>query len=64
MKCQRCQGLMIKDKIYDPDGQFLHLDIWRCVNCGETVDAAILQARKEKEAKNSQNDAVCTKKAG
>ena len=51
MKCRRCQGLMVLDKIYDPDGQFLHIDIWRCLNCGETVDPTILQARKEKKTK-------------
>ncbi|RMH32506.1 MAG: hypothetical protein D6690_13520 [Nitrospirae bacterium] len=64
MKCRRCQGLMVKDKVYDPDGQFLHLDIWRCINCGETVDPTILQARKEKQAKEEQQDPLYTKKAG
>lgn len=42
---------MILDKIYDPDGQFLHIDVWRCLNCGETVDPTILEARKEKKIK-------------
>lgn len=49
MKCTRCQGLMVLDKIYDPDGQFLHIDVWRCLNCGETLDPTILKARKDKK---------------
>ena len=52
MKCQRCQGLMVKDQIYDPDGPFLHIDILRCLNCGETLDMRILQIRREKEKKD------------
>ena len=53
MKCTRCQGLMVLDKIYDPDGQFLHIDVWRCLNCGETLDPTIVQARKEKKEKEN-----------
>jgi len=37
MKCKRCQGLMIKDQLFDPDGPFLHIEILRCLNCGGTV---------------------------
>ncbi len=53
---------MVLDKIYDPDGQFLHIDIWRCLNCGDTVDPTILQARNEK--KNKENTALSTVSAG
>ena len=37
MECQRCQGLIVKDQLFDPDGPFLHIQILRCLNCGETV---------------------------
>jgi len=37
MKCQRCQGLTVRDEIFDPDGPYLHIAVLRCLNCGETV---------------------------
>lgn len=37
MKCQRCEGLMVRDEIYDPDGPYLHIEVLRCLNCGGTV---------------------------
>lgn len=37
MKCPRCEGLMVRDHFYDPDGPFLRLETLRCLNCGETV---------------------------
>ena len=36
MKCSRCQGLVVPDQLYDPDGPYLHIAILRCLNCGET----------------------------
>ncbi len=45
MKCQRCKGLLVRDSIYNLDGQFYHLEVLRCLNCGETVDATILKVR-------------------
>ncbi len=48
MKCQRCEGLLVRDSIYNLDGQFHHLEVLRCLNCGETVDATILKARAVK----------------
>lgn len=38
MKCQRCQGLMVRDEIFDPDGPYLHIEVLRCVNCGRTLN--------------------------
>ena len=58
MKCGKCGGLMIVDKIYDPDGQFLHIDVWRCLNCGETLDPTILQARKKNREKGETTPSV------
>ena len=37
MKCPRCEGLMVRDHFYDPDGPFLRMETLRCLNCGETV---------------------------
>ncbi|MDA0739470.1 MAG: hypothetical protein O2999_08705 [Nitrospirae bacterium] len=37
MKCSRCQGLVVEDQLYDPDGPYLHIAILRCLNCGETT---------------------------
>jgi hypothetical protein len=48
MKCQRCQGFLVRDSIYNLDGQFYHIEVLRCLNCGETVDATILKAREGK----------------
>ncbi len=46
MKCQRCEGLFVQDSMYNLDGPFHHLEVLRCLNCGETVDATILKARE------------------
>ncbi|MDH3504451.1 MAG: hypothetical protein OEZ41_04405 [Nitrospirota bacterium] len=46
MKCQRCEGLLVRDSIYNLEGQFHHIEVLRCLNCGETVDATILKARE------------------
>lgn len=51
MKCHRCAGLLVRDSIYNLDGQFHHLEVLRCLNCGETVDPTILKVR---EMKNDQ----------
>ena len=59
MFCPRCHGLMVNDQVYDPDEAILDLPIWRCVNCGETVDSLILQNR----LRNSQESKSAAKKA-
>jgi hypothetical protein len=48
VKCQRCDGLLVRDSIYNLDGQLHHIEVLRCLNCGETVDATILKAREVK----------------
>lgn len=37
MKCSKCQGLVVKDQLCDPDGPYLHIAILRCLNCGMTT---------------------------
>ncbi|WP_447976891.1 hypothetical protein [Candidatus Nitrospira bockiana] len=39
-RCQRCGGLMVQDFVRDTNS----LE-WRCVMCGERVDAVILAHR-------------------
>lgn len=51
IKCHRCEGLLVRDSIFNLEGQFHRLEVLRCLNCGETIDATILKAR---EVKNDQ----------
>ncbi len=48
MKCPRCEGFLVKDSMYNIDGQFLEIEMARCVNCGHIVDLTIPQLSKEK----------------
>ncbi|MDH4195423.1 MAG: hypothetical protein OEY80_14070 [Nitrospirota bacterium] len=65
MKCQRCQGFLVRDSIYNLDGQFYRIEILRCLNCGETVDEAILKAREAKKGKEQLKEAhFSSRKAG
>jgi hypothetical protein len=43
MKCYRCGGMMIDEKVYSEAEQ---LRIWRCVLCGEYIDQVILENRQ------------------
>jgi len=43
MKCYRCGGMMIHEKVYSEADQ---LRIWRCVLCGEYIDPVILENRQ------------------
>ena len=45
MKCRRCNGLLVKDRLYDLYDTHVHLDAWRCLACGDVLDAVILQNR-------------------
>lgn len=56
MKCQRCKGLLVRDSIYNLDGQFHHLEVLRCLNCGETVDTTILKARGMKNDQSGKKE--------
>jgi hypothetical protein len=48
VKCHRCEGLLVRDSIYNLEGKFHRIEVLRCLNCGETVDGAILKAREGK----------------
>jgi hypothetical protein len=45
-ECQRCRGFMVRDSIYNVDGQFLEIEIGRCLNCGHVVDLTFLKTRQ------------------
>ncbi len=43
MKCLRCGGTMVYEKVYSKAEM---LTIWRCVLCGEYIDSVILENRQ------------------
>lgn len=46
MRCRRCQGLMVSERFVDlAQTNLLWTFAWRCVNCGEVLDAEILSHR-------------------
>lgn len=44
MKCHRCGSVMVYERFYGPEEQFLG---WRCIQCGEILDQVIQENRKE-----------------
>jgi hypothetical protein len=48
MTCQRCGGLMLRDHRARP----LRM-AWRCLNCGDVVDARIAAQRRVQEGPGS-----------
>jgi hypothetical protein len=46
MRCARCQGFMVEDRFLDMgQADILWAFVWRCVNCGEVLDAVIQHHR-------------------
>lgn len=45
MTCDRCAGCLVREHIY-PRGRWW----WKCLNCGERLDGAILHQRAEQAA--------------
>lgn len=45
MTCDRCQGCMLREHIHRRGPWW-----WKCVNCGERLDGAILYQRAEQAA--------------
>ena len=46
MSCPRCRGVMIAQDLHDHHGTYLPLPGWRCLSCGEVLDATILTNRQ------------------
>jgi len=49
MKCFRCQGLMVTITLVDAERSTSmgSLPAWRCLTCGEVLDAGIVNNRKQ-----------------
>lgn len=48
MTCERCDGLMVSERIYDLGmSNDLCVDGYRCLLCGDVVDATILEHRRQ-----------------
>lgn len=47
MTCHRCHGLMVRDYFFDVEESYGRPWItgWRCVSCGNVVDAVIQRRR-------------------
>jgi uncharacterized Zn finger protein len=45
MPCERCNGLMVLDRLVDLESSELWLYAWRCANCGNVVDDQIRRHR-------------------
>jgi len=55
-KCNRCDGVMIYEKIYYENEHFW---AWKCVYCGEYIDQVILENRQVQKSsceKNNKNN--------
>jgi len=50
VKCERCEGFIVRDSIYNLEGQFLEIEVARCLNCGHTVDLTLLKMNQQKKA--------------
>ncbi len=44
MKCHRCRGPMIYERLYNDDEESFG---WKCIVCGEIIDYTILMNRYE-----------------
>lgn len=45
-ECERCRGFMVRDSVFNVDGQFLEIEMGRCLNCGHVVDLTLLKFRE------------------
>lgn len=41
MRCFKCNGVMVREKFYDADGD--GFNGWRCINCGVIIDPIIME---------------------
>ncbi len=54
-ECERCKGFMVRDSIFNVDGQFLEIEMGRCLNCGHVVDLTLLKTRQVEKSKVTSN---------
>jgi hypothetical protein len=51
MRCRRCKGLLVRDRLYDLYDTQLHSEAWRCIACGDLLDAVILRNRSARSTR-------------
>ena len=51
MRCRRCKGLLVRDRLYDLYDTQLHSEAWRCTTCGDLLDAVILRNRSARPSR-------------
>jgi len=59
MKCERCDGFIVRDSMYNLEDQFLEIEVARCLNCGHTVDLTLLKINQKKRAWAQQQKERC-----
>ncbi len=58
-ECERCGGFMVRDSVFNVDGQFLEIEMGRCLNCGHVVDLTLLKTRQmEKSRRTAKEEEV------
>ena len=58
-ECERCRGFMVRDSVFNVDGQFLEIEMGRCLNCGHVVDLTLLKTRQmEKSRRTAKEEEV------
>jgi RNA polymerase sigma-32 factor len=45
MRCNRCSGLVIRERLYAPEAIF---EGYKCIACGEVFDEVVLRNRHER----------------
>ena len=64
MNCPKCQGLLIRDHLYNKDEALYVLSIWRCLNCGEAFDSMIIRNRANQGRKEGTHTSTVSRRAG
>jgi hypothetical protein len=56
LRCRRCDGLMLPERLYDQMLGFGPMDCWgwRYIVCGELIDPLILEHRHERAVSRQQ----------
>ena len=53
-KCPRCKGFLIRAGSDNCDGQVHRIEVFRCLNCGERVNATVLIASESRDRDQGQ----------
>jgi|RhiMetdeSRZDD1v2_1073273.scaffolds.fasta_scaffold50941_5 uncharacterized Zn finger protein len=48
MSCPRCAGLMVNEVLEDHESTYLQCAAFKCLSCGEIIDATILRHREQR----------------